>query len=76
MLCVPAVRGVAGLFGVWLTFSTLTAFIGSQDSVVVVDVVGLARHSSALGISMPFRGIGILMGPPLGGMWHLHGNFV
>jgi hypothetical protein len=70
ILSVPLISGTTALYTVWLTYSIVTSFIGSQGSVVMVDLVGLKKHANGLGLSMPFRGIGILMGPPLGGRYY------
>lgn len=52
---------VIGVYGI------LTGILSSQKNVVLVDIVGVENLSEGNGIMTFFRGVGVLVGPPLAG---------
>ncbi|KAL5012612.1 hypothetical protein ScPMuIL_011163 [Solemya velum] len=53
---------LAGLFGF------LSGGYVSQKSIVIVDILGRSKQSSAFGLVLLFQGLGVLIGPPLAGV--------
>ncbi|KAL5012614.1 hypothetical protein ScPMuIL_011165 [Solemya velum] len=53
---------LAGLFGF------LSGGYVSQKSIIIVDILGRSKQSSAFGLVLLFQGLGVLIGPPLAGV--------
>ena len=63
----PTVRSFAGFAILASVYGWLTGSYVSQKSVIIVDILGVEKLSSSLGLLACFQGFGSLFGPPLSG---------
>ena len=63
----PTVRSFAGFAILASVYGWLTGSYLSQKSVIIVDILGVEKLSSSLGLLVFFQGLGTLIGPPLSG---------
>ena len=66
-LLAPTASSTVAIFTIWLCNGFLSSAFTTQEQIILPDIVGVSRQPSALGLSAVFRGIGILIGPTLGG---------
>ncbi|CAF2733959.1 unnamed protein product [Rotaria sp. Silwood2] len=67
LFLVPLCRSYFSLICICLMWGGFAAFHISLSPVIVCQLVGLELYSSALGLSLMFRGVAVLAGPPLMG---------
>lgn len=63
----PWLDDVIGFFIVWIVYMSSVSMFTTQESLILADLVGRDRFPSAIGINRFFRGIGVLVGPTVGG---------
>ncbi len=67
VICIPFMPGLIGRLTVWSVFAAIRGAVQCQTSVVVASVVGRKNITSAIGLTRFCQGIGMLIGPPVGG---------
>ena len=60
-------RTLVGVFGFWVSIAFWNAWLFTQETTVIHDVVGNDRFPSALGLCRFIRGIGSIGGVVVGG---------
>ena len=66
---VPLTTGYGQLTAVCLAYGVFISANYSLTTIILVDVVGMSRLTSAYGILMLAQGLANLVGPPIAGQW-------
>lgn len=68
-MIMPSITGFPGFAAIAACYGIFTGTYTAQKSVVIVDVLGLEKMTSSLGLILGFQGIGSLIGPTLSGLF-------
>lgn len=66
---IPSVKTFTQLAIACALYGMFSGLYTAQKSVVIVDILGRDKLKYSYGILMMFQGIGVLLGPPLSGMY-------
>ena len=67
LVTAPWSYDVTSFYIVWLLYMSMAAILGTQESLILSDIVSRSSFASAIGMSRFFRGMGVLVGPTFGG---------
>ena len=65
----PYMQSLAAFYGVWFMYMTTGAFMATQVSVILADLVDRQAFASGIGLNRLFRSFGVLIGPTFGGKY-------
>ena len=65
----PYMQSLAAFYGVWIMYMTTGAFMATQESVILADLVDRQAFASGIGLNRFFRSFGVLIGPTFGGKY-------
>lgn len=67
LILAPYAVNITSFWTTWLLFTSSAAILGTQESLVLADIVTSDSFASAIGLNRFFRGFGVLLGPTFGG---------
>ena len=67
LIFIPVTSGAPMFAIMWILNQINMSVLNTQDSVILNDLVPRKRYASAIGLSRFFRGLGVLVGPIVGG---------